>query len=65
MHIQIHVSMRFVKSFLASGDFCHLLITFANSLNTDQDCRSFSGYKPFDILIVFLNIFFEKLILKK
>ena len=23
-------------SFLAWGDFCHLLITFANSLNPDQ-----------------------------
>ena len=26
-----------VISFLASGDFCHLLITFANSLDSDQD----------------------------
>ena len=25
------------KYFLASGDFCRLLITFANSLYTDQD----------------------------
>ena len=25
------------KSFLASGHFCHLLITFANSLDPDQD----------------------------
>ena len=25
-----------LKSFLASGDFCHLLITFANSLEPDQ-----------------------------
>ena len=26
-----------VNSFLASGDFCHLLITFANSLDPDQN----------------------------
>ena len=26
-----------VKSFLARGDFCHLLITFVNSLDQDQD----------------------------
>ena len=25
-----------VNSFLASGNFCHLLITFANSLDSDQ-----------------------------
>ena len=25
------------NSFLAIGDFCHLLITFANSLDPDQD----------------------------
>ena len=25
------------NSFLASGDFCHLLITFANSLDPDQN----------------------------
>ena len=26
-----------LNSFLASDDFCHLLITFANSLDPDQD----------------------------
>ena len=26
-----------LNSLLASGDFCHLLITFANSLDPDQD----------------------------
>ena len=30
------------NSFPASGDFCHLLITFANSLDTDQ-ARKMSG----------------------
>ena len=27
----------FLNSFLASGDFCSTLITFANSLDPDQD----------------------------
>ena len=26
-----------VNSFLANGDLCHLLLTFANSLDPDQD----------------------------
>ena len=34
--------------FLANGDFCHLLITFANSLDPDQE--SWSGSKLFDTL---------------
>ena len=29
--------LRVFNSFLASGDFCHLLIIFANSLDPDQD----------------------------
>ena len=50
------------KSFIASSDFCHLLITFANSL----DRQSWSGSKPFDTLIysvperIFLKKYFEK-----
>ena len=32
----IHIS-QFINSFLASGDFCHLPIIFANSLDPDQD----------------------------
>ena len=28
-----------VNSFLASGDFCHLMIIFADSLDPDQDRR--------------------------
>ena len=27
----------FINSFLDSGDFCHLLITFANNLDPDLD----------------------------
>ena len=26
-----------INSFLVSGNFCHLLVTFANSLDRDQD----------------------------
>ena len=54
------------NSFPASGDFCRLLITFANSLNPDQarqDGRSES--KLFDTLMVFLKDFLKKLITKK
>ena len=29
--------MRSFNSFFSSSDFCHLLITFANSLDPDQD----------------------------
>ena len=29
------------NTFLASGDFCHLLITFANNLDIDQDLQNF------------------------
>ena len=53
-----------VNSFLASDDFCSLLITFANSLDRDQDQRSIGPdvdpSKPFDTLIVFLKEFLEK-----
>ena len=45
-------------TFLAIGDFCHLLITFTNSLDQDQDqqnsgleiCWSWSGSKLLDTL---------------
>ena len=43
----------FLNSFNACGDFCRLLIAFANSLDPDQD-------RLFDTLIVFLKEFFEK-----
>ena len=35
-------SFQTLNPFFASGDFCHLLIAFANSLNPDQD-RHFVG----------------------
>ena len=53
--------------FLASADVCPLLITFANSLDLDQDRHNVGpdlGPNRL-ILIVFLKEFFEKLILKK
>ena len=31
-----------INSFLASGDICHLLITFANCLDPDQDRQNVS-----------------------
>ena len=56
-----------ISSFLASGDFCILLITFAKSLDPDQDLQNVSsdldtGYKHFDTLIVFLKENFENVI---
>ena len=56
------------NSFLASGDFYRLLITFANNFDPDQarkKCRAWSGSKLFDTLMVFLKEFFEKVNLKK
>ena len=56
-------------SFLARCDFCHLLITFANSIDPDQDQQNVVpdlDPKLFDILIVFLkDVFEKKSILKK
>ena len=50
------------SSFLTSSDFCHLLITFANSLDPGQ---SRYGSKPFDTLIVYLKDCFEKVNFEK
>ena len=36
-HLDIQYSLGFINSFLASGDFCCLLIAFANSLDLGQD----------------------------
>ena len=56
-----------LNSFPAIGDFCRLLITFANSLDPDQaqQCRVWSGSKLFDTLMVFLKDFLKKLIQRK
>ena len=53
------------NSFLASGNFCRLLTTFADSLDPYQECRSWSGSKLFDTLILFLKEFFEKVNFEK
>ena len=46
-----HHKKKTLNSFLASGYFCHLLMTFANSLDPDQDRHFVSpdlDGKPFD-----------------
>ena len=55
------------NSFLASGNFCHLLITFANSLDPDQDGSSVGpDLGPNRLtLIVILKEFFEKVNFEK
>ena len=53
---------------IASGDFYHLLITFANSLDLDQDRRNVGpDLDPnlFDTLIVFLKEAFKKVYFEK
>ena len=47
-------------SFLASGDFCHLLITFARGLVSDKDGQNVSFDLDPNCLIVFLKIFLNK-----
>ena len=42
------------------NNFCCLLITFANSLDPDQDRQ-----KQFDTLIAFLKVFFKKVDFEK
>ena len=46
---------------LACSNSCHLLITFANSLDPDQDQQ----VKLFDTLLVFLKEFLEKVNFEK
>ena len=56
-----------LNSLATNGDFCRLLITFANSLDTDQARQSVGpNLDPNCLtLMVFLKDFFKKLILKK
>ena len=62
------IQWNYVNSFLASSDFCHLLIIFANSFNPDLD-RHKVGHDQdsncFDTLIVILKELFEKVYLEK
>ena len=55
------------NSFLAWDDFCRVLITFANSLDPEQDQNMSvrSGPKLFDTLIMFLKEFSEKVYFEK
>ena len=55
------------NSFLASGDLCHLLSTFANSLDPDQDRHNVGPDLDSNGLTrkVFLNKFFEKVNFEK
>ena len=56
------------NSFLARGDFCRLLLNFANSLDPDQDQRNVGpdlDPNQFDTLTVFLKESFEKVNLEK
>ena len=52
LRVNLIIIAKMLNSFIVSNDFCHLLITFANSLDPDQDRQNAS--KPFDILNVFL-----------
>ena len=63
--LQLEENIEF--SFLASDDFCPLLITFANRLDPDHDQQNIGPdlFKLFDILIVLVKIFFEKKIILK
>ena len=36
----VELKGKLVNPFLASGDFCPLLVTFANSLDPDQDLQT-------------------------
>ena len=58
----IEISSVQINSFLASGGFCRLLITFANSLDQDQDQQILVliWIQSVDTLIVFLKEAFAK-----
>ena len=53
------------NSFPASGDFCQLLITFANSLDPDPAQQNVGPDLDPNCLMAFLKDFFEKVNLKK
>ena len=59
--LNISPIQKYNHSFLASSDFCCLMINFANSLDPDQ----YQQTDPFDSLIVFGKNFLKKFILKK
>ena len=58
----------FVNSFHAKGNFCHLLITFANSLDPDQEWQKVGPDLDSNCLTLCKysrKIFLEKIILNK
>ena len=56
-----HLCANVTSSFLASGNYCRLLITIANSLNRDQDRQNVGpDLDPNVWHTVFLKEFFEK-----
>ena len=66
-HLYYSLFPRFPHSFLVSGDFCCLLMTFANSLFPDKYRQNVCLDLDTDrlTLIVFLKDALKKLILKK
>ena len=53
LRVNLILIAKMLNSFYVSSDFCHLLITFANSLDPDQDGQN--AAKPFDILDFFVE----------
>ena len=53
------VSLGWEEFFLSSGNFCHLLITFANNLDSDQDQQNV--WPDLDPNYLFLKGFWEKI----
>ena len=64
--IPVFQKMNCFDSFLASGDFCLLLKTFANSLDPDQDQQNVGPDRgPNSLTLLFLKEFFEKVNFEK
>ena len=55
-----NIGLQNMNTFLARGNFFHLLITFANSLDPYQDRQNLDQNSLTHTLIVFLKEFFEK-----
>ena len=52
IHMKYHAVLGSFNSFLASDDFCRLLITFANSLDPDQDRQNVGP----DLVSIYLTL---------
>ena len=67
-YVQAYLDLCYFNSFPASGNFCHLLITFVNSLDPDQAQQNIGpGLDPNCLTLCWYSwaIFFEKVNLKK